>query len=377
MSKRDYYEVLGISKSASEKEIKKAYRRQAMKHHPDRNPGDKASEEKFKEVNEAFEVLSDSNKRSAYDQFGHDGLQGNMGGGAGHGDFSGFGDIFGDVFGDIFGRGNARGRQSASYRGSDLQYSVELTLEEAVKGITKNLQIPRQKTCSSCNGTRAKKGSQPVLCTTCNGMGEVRTQQGFFSIQQTCPDCHGEGKKIKEFCRECNGQGRVQVEKTLSVKIPAGIDEGNQIRLSNEGESGINRGPSGDLYIKIRIKKHPIFKREGDDLHCEVPISFFDAALGGELEIPTLNGRVKLKIPKETQTGKVFRLRNKGIKSVNSHFQGDLLCKVVIETPVHLTDTQKGLMKELRSTFSQETEKEHSPRTESFFKRVKDFFDSI
>ena len=375
MSRRDYYEVLGISKGASEKEIKKAYRRQAMKYHPDRNQDDKAAEEKFKEVNEAFEVLSDSNKRSAYDQFGHDGVQGNMGGG--HGDFSGFGDIFGDVFGDIFGRGNARGSRHTSYRGRDLQYSLELTLEEAVKGITKKIQIPRQKTCSSCNGTRAKKGTTPITCKRCNGIGEIRMQQGFFTIQQSCPDCNGEGKKIKEFCPDCKGQGRIQVEKTLSVKIPAGVDDGNQIRLSNEGEDGINGGHAGDLYIKFRLKKHPIFKRDGDDLHCEVPISFFDAALGGELEIPTLNGRVKLKIPKETQTGKVFRLRNKGIKSVKSHFQGDLLCKIVIETPVQLTDKQKDLMKELRSTFSQETEKEHSPRKESFFKRVKDFFDSI
>ena len=379
MSKRDYYEVLGVSKGASDKEIKKAYRRMAMKFHPDRNPDDKDAEESFKEVNEAFEILSDDQKRAAYDQYGHAGVDPNMGGG--HGGFGGgqggFGDIFGDVFGDIFGgAGGGRGHSSVQ-RGADLRYQLELSLEEAVKGTTKKIKIPTLVGCNTCDGSGAKKGTSPTTCTTCGGHGQVRMQQGFFSVQQACPDCRGTGKMIKDPCRDCHGEGRIQEYKTLSVKIPTGVDTGDRIRLGGEGEAGVNGGPAGDLYVQVSVADHPIFQRDGKHLYCEVPITFVDAALGGELEVPTLDGRVKLKIPKETQTGKLFRLRDKGVTPVRGGSRGDLMCRVVVETPVKLTERQKELMQELKDTFAEEGEHRQSPKKSSFFEGVKKFFDDM
>ena len=378
MSKRDYYEVLGVDRGASDKDIKKAYRRMAMKHHPDRNPGDKAAEESFKELNEAFEILSDDQKRAAYDQYGHAGVDPSMGGMGGAGGFAGgnFGDIFGDVFGDIFGAGGGRSRSSVQ-RGADLRYQLELSLEEAVRGVNKKIRIPTLVSCTNCDGSGAKKGTQPVGCTTCGGIGQVRMQQGFFSVQQTCPDCRGTGKMIKDPCNVCHGEGRVQEYKTLSVKIPPGVDTGDRIRLAGEGEAGVNGGPSGDLYVQVSVADHPIFQRDGKNLYCEVPITFVDAALGGELEVPTLEGRVKLKIPTETQTGKLFRLRGKGVVPVRGGSAGDLMCRVVVETPVKLTERQIELLKELDETFRKEGVDHQSPKKQSFFDGVKKFFDDM
>jgi molecular chaperone DnaJ len=375
MSKRDYYEILGVDRSASEKEIKKAYRRVAMKYHPDRNPDDKGAEDKFKEANEAYEVLSDAQKKAAYDQYGHAGVdqQAGAGGFGGGGSFS---DIFGDVFGDIFGGGGGGGRQRGPQRGSDLRYNLEIDLEEAVKGTTVQIKIPTLVACDPCGGTGAKKGSSPVNCTTCGGVGQVRMQQGFFSVQQTCPSCRGKGKTISDPCTSCHGQGRVEETKTLSVKVPPGVDTGDRIRLGGEGEAGPDGGPAGDLYVQIAVREHRLFERDGKHLYCEVPISFADAALGGELEVPTLDGRVKLKIPAETQTGKLFRLRGKGVAPVRGGSTGDLLCRVVIETPVNLTKRQKELMEELQSTFEEGGEKQ-SPRKTSWFEGVKSFFDDM
>lgn len=377
MSKRDYYEVLGVDKGASDQDIKKAYRRMAMKFHPDRNPGDKAAEESFKEVNEAFEVLSDSQKKAAYDQYGHAGVDPSMGGMGGAGGFAGgnFGDIFGDVFGDIFGAGGGRSRSSVQ-RGADLRYQLELSLEEAVRGVSKKIRIPTLVSCTNCDGTGAKKGTHPITCTTCGGVGQVRMQQGFFAMQQTCPDCRGTGKVIKDPCEVCRGEGRVQEYKTLSVKIPPGVDSGDRIRLAGEGEAGVNGGPSGDLYVQIGVAEHQIFQREGKDLFCEVPITFVDAALGGELEVPTLEGRVKLKIPPETQTGKLFRLRGKGVVPVRGGSAGDLMCRVVVETPVKLTERQRELLKELDETFKKEGVAHQSPKKQTFFDSVKKFFEA-
>lgn len=378
MAKRDYYEVLGIDRGASDKDIKKAYRRMAMKHHPDRNPGDKEAEESFKEINEAFEVLSDGQKKAAYDQYGHAGVDPSMGGMGGAGGFAGgnFGDIFGDVFGDIFGAGGGRSRSSVQ-RGADLRYQLELSLEEAVRGVTKKIRIPTLVSCTECDGSGAKKGTQPVGCTTCGGIGQVRMQQGFFSVQQTCPDCRGTGKMIKDPCHACHGEGRVQEYKTLSVKIPPGVDTGDRIRLAGEGEAGSNGGPAGDLYVQVSVADHPIFQRDGKHLYCEVPITFVDAALGGELEVPTLEGRVKLKIPEETQTGKLFRLRGKGVIPVRGGSAGDLMCRVVVETPVKLTERQKELLQELEETFQKEGTGRQSPKKQSFFDGVKRFFDDM
>ncbi|KEI70275.1 molecular chaperone DnaJ [Endozoicomonas elysicola] len=378
MAKRDYYEVLGVDRGASDKDIKKAYRRMAMKHHPDRNPGDKEAEESFKEINEAFEVLSDGQKKAAYDQYGHAGVDPSMGGMGGAGGFAGgnFGDIFGDVFGDIFGAGGGRSRSSVQ-RGADLRYQLELSLEEAVRGVTKKIRIPTLVSCTECDGSGAKKGTQPVGCTTCGGIGQVRMQQGFFSVQQTCPDCRGTGKMIKDPCHACHGEGRVQEYKTLSVKIPPGVDTGDRIRLAGEGEAGSNGGPAGDLYVQVSVADHPIFQRDGKHLYCEVPITFVDAALGGELEVPTLEGRVKLKIPEETQTGKLFRLRGKGVIPVRGGSAGDLMCRVVVETPVKLTERQKELLKELEETFQKEGTGRQSPKKQSFFDGVKKFFDDM
>ncbi|MGD9786637.1 MAG: molecular chaperone DnaJ [Sulfuricellaceae bacterium] len=377
MSKRDYYEVLGVSRDASEEDIKKAYRRLAMKHHPDRNPGDKAAEEKFKEAKEAYEILSDASKRRAYDQFGHAGVDPSAGGGGfGGGGFGGFGgqgfaDAFGDIFGDIFGGGGRR--NSNVYRGADLRYNLEISLEEAAHGTEPKIRIPTLEECDACHGSGAKPGTQPTTCSTCGGHGQVRMQQGFFSIQQTCPRCNGTGKMIANPCGSCSGTGRIKKQKTLAVKIPAGVDEGDRIRLSGEGEAGVNGGPPGDLYVVIHIKPHAVFKRDHNDLHCEMPISFATAALGGEIEIPTLDGTAKIKIPAETQTGRAFRLRGKGIKGVRSNTFGDLMCHVVVETPVNLTERQRELLAEFEA-ISLQNQSTHHPRAKSWMDKVKEFF---
>ncbi|MBB5018241.1 molecular chaperone DnaJ [Chitinivorax tropicus] len=371
MSKKDFYEVLGINRDASEEDIKKAYRKLAMKYHPDRNPDNPQAEEKFKEAKEAYEILSDSQKRAAYDQYGHAGVDPQAGMGGGGAGFGGFADAFGDIFGDIF--GGARGGRSNVYRGADLRYNLEITLEEAARGCDKQIRIPTMDECKTCDGSGAKPGTQAKTCSTCGGHGQVRMQQGFFSIQQTCPTCHGTGKVIPDPCRDCHGAGRVKSHKTLSVKIPAGIDEGDRIRLAGEGEHGTNGGPSGDLYVQLHLKPHSVFQRDGVDLHCEMPISFTTAALGGEIEIPTLEGAAKIKIPAETQSGKVFRLRSKGIKPVRGSIPGDLMCHVVVETPVNLTERQKELLRELEA-ISQGDSETHNPRAKSWMDKVKAFF---
>jgi len=377
MAKRDYYEVLGVNRDASDEEIKKAYRRLAMKHHPDRNPDNPKSEELFKEAKEAYEILSEAKKRQAYDQYGHAGVDPSMGGGAGGGaGFGNFSDAFSDIFGDIFGNragGGGGGGRSNVYRGADLRYNLEVTLEEAARGTETRIRIPTMAECDSCHGSGAKKGTEPKTCPTCGGHGQVRMQQGFFSIQQTCPKCHGTGRYVADPCPNCHGGGRVKQHKTLSVKIPSGIDEGDRIRLSGEGEPGVNGGPPGDLYVQIHLKPHTVFQRDHDDLHCEMPVSFTTAALGGEIEIPTLDGVAKLKVPAETQTGKVFRLRGKGIKGVRSISQGDLLCHVVVETPVSLTDRQRELLQEFEE-ISQGNHATHNPKAQGWLDKVREFF---
>lgn len=374
MSKLDYYEILGVSRNADEREIKKSYKRLAMKFHPDRNPGDVSAETKFKEIKEAYEVLSNPEKRSVYDQYGHAVFeQSGMGGGSNTSGGSDFSDIFGDVFGDIFG-GNRRSRSS---RGSDLRYDIELTLEEAVRGVIKEICIPTLLICNQCHGSGARSSASIVTCMTCHGQGQIQMRQGFFAVQQSCPSCRGHGKIIKESCNKCRGNGRIEGRKTLSVKIPAGVSTGDRIRLSGEGESGKNGASSGDLYVQVQIRKHPIFDREERNLYCEVPISFSMAALGGEIEVPTLDGRVKLKIPPETQTGKLFRMRGKGVKSVRSGGHGDLLCKVVVETPVKLSDKQRQLLQELSDSFDGPFGHKNSPRSKTFFDGVKKFFDDL
>src|SRR5713226_7578371 len=346
MSKRDYYEILGVPRNAPEAELKKAYRRLAMKYHPDRNPNDKTAEAKFKEAKEAYEVLTDAQKRSAYDHFGH-------------------------VFGDIFGSG---GRQrSQAYRGADLRYNLELSLEEAVRGTEVRIRVPALETCDVCHGSGAKAGTAPITCSVCGGHGQVRMQQGFFSIQQTCPNCRGAGKVVTQPCAQCHGQGRVKNTKTLSVKVPAGVDESDQIRLAGEGEAGEGNGPAGDLYVQISLKPHPLFKREQDDLYCEIPVSFATVALGGEVEMPTLDGRANLKIPPETQSDKVFRLRGKGVKNVRSGHIGDLYCRINVETPVKLTKRQRELLEELEASL-REGAARHNPREQSWIEKVKSFF---
>ena len=376
MSKRDYYEVLGVGRSADDKEIKKAYRRLAMKYHPDRNPDNAASEDKFKEATEAYDILSDKQKKVAYDQFGHAGVDPNAAGGAGFGGGSNFSDIFGDVFGDIFGGGaGGSGGGTRASRGADLRYTLELNLEEAVRGTSVKIHVPSQVNCKTCAGTGAEKGSKPEACTTCNGVGQVRMQQGFFSVQQTCPHCRGAGKIIRKPCKSCHGSGVQEEQKTLSVKVPPGVDTGDRIRLAGEGEPGQHRGPSGDLYVQVAVRDHKIFVRDGRNLHCEVPISFVDAALGGELEVPTLGGRVKLKIPEETQTGRLFRLRGKGVAPVRGGSAGDLMCRVVVETPVKLTKKQKELLHEFHATM--EESGGQAPKKESWFEGVRKFFDDM
>ena len=374
MAKRDFYEVLGVAKNATDDEMKKAYRRLAMKFHPDRNPDNKEAEEKFKEANEAYETLTNADKRAAYDRYGHAGVDPSMGGGGGAGG-AGFGDIFGDVFGDIFG-GGGRGGQQRSNRGADLGYTMELDLEEAVRGTKAQIRVPTQVECEPCDGTGAKKGTSATPCRTCNGSGQVRVQQGFFVMSQTCPTCHGRGKVIPSPCSSCHGDGRVRKQKTLEVKIPAGVDTGDRIRLTGEGEAGAHGGPAGDLYVQVSVRDHRIFKRDGADLYCEVPIDFTVAALGGEIEVPTLDGRLKLRIPDGTQTGKLFRLKGKGVKPIRSHAPGDMLCRIVIETPVHLTAKQKELLKDFQASLDGEDRKQ-SPNKESFLSGVRKFFDEM
>ncbi|KAB7662398.1 molecular chaperone DnaJ [Plesiomonas shigelloides] len=375
MAKRDYYEILGVSREADEREIKKAYKRLAMKYHPDRNQGDKESEDRFKEIKEAYEILTDAQKKAAYDQYGHAAFeQGGMGGAGGFGGGADFSDIFGDVFGDIFGGGRRSQRAS---RGADLRYTMELTLEEAVRGVTKEIKVPTMVACDVCDGSGAKAGTKATTCPTCHGAGQVQMRQGFFAVQQTCPTCHGRGQIIQDPCNKCHGEGRVQKTKTLSVKIPAGVDTGDRIRLSGEGEAGEFGAPAGDLYVQVHVKEHPIFKREDNNLYCEVPISFTMAALGGEVEVPTLDGRVNLKIPAETQTGRMFRMRGKGVKSVRGGAVGDLMCRVVVETPVKLSERQKELLKELEESFTGDARSKHSPKEKSFLDGVKKFFDDL
>lgn len=372
-TKRDYYEILGVPKNASDDELKKAYRKLAMKYHPDRNHGDtaKESEAKFKEAKEAYEMLSDGQKRAAYDQYGHAGVDPNMRGPGAEG-FGGFAEAFGDIFGDVFGGGRGRGGRQV-YRGNDLSYAMEVTLEEAAEGKDAQIRIPSWDECGTCHGSGAKPGTKPITCTTCHGQGAVQMRQGFFSVQQTCPQCRGTGKIIPEPCTTCHGQGKIKNNKTLEVKIPAGIDDGMRIRSTGNGEPGTNGGPPGDLYIEIRLKKHDIFERDGDDLHCVVPVSITTAALGGEIEVPTLKGAAAIDIPDGTQSGKQFRLRGKGIKGVRSTYPGDLYCHVRVETPVKLTEHQRKLMKELDESLKKGGNK-HSPTDKGWFDKAKEFF---
>lgn len=378
MAKRDYYEVLGVKKDADAEALKKAYRRLAMKYHPDRNPDDKAAVERFKEAKEAYEVLGDPERRAAYDRFGHAGV--GAAAGARSGGFEGgasFTDIFGDVFGDIFGGGGgARAGRTQVFRGADLRYDLEVSLEDAVRGTTVELHVPKLSACKACDGSGAKAGTKPQTCPTCAGHGIVRVQQGFMQLQQTCPQCRGTGSVITDPCAECAGQGRVRETRTLSVKIPAGVDNGDRIRLAGEGEAGQNGGPSGDLYVQVRIRPHPIFQRDGTDLMCEIPIGFATAALGGEVEVPTLDGKVVLKIPAETQSGKLFRLRGKGVKALRGGPVGDLMCRAIIETPVKLNKKQKELLKEFDAELTGDTTR-HNPRADSWFDGVKRFFSEL
>ena len=376
MSKQDYYQTLGLQKNSSDAEIKKAYRKLAMKYHPDRNPDDKTAEIKFKEAKEAYEVLSDNQKRAAYDQFGHAGVnnQAGMGGGFNTGDA--FNDIFGDMFGDIFGNARGQRRQSSAQRGADLRYELDLDLEQAVFGETIKINIPSLIGCDTCAGSGAKKGTQATRCLRCEGRGSVRVQQGFFTLQQTCPECRGVGQTIKDPCIDCSGSGRVQKERTISIKIPPGVDQDDRIRLSSEGEAGMKGGPPGDLYVDVNIRSHPIFKREGSNLFCEVPISFTKAALGGTVEVPTIDGAVNLTIPTETQSGEVFRLRGKGVQSYRDRVLGDLFCNIQIETPVNLNADQKNILKSFEESISK-SKKEHRPNKNKWTESVKKFFNRL
>jgi len=374
MAKRDYYEILGVAKNASDDELKKAYRKLAMKYHPDRNPDSKEAEEKFKEAKEAYEMLSDEQKRAAYDRFGHAGVDPNAGVGAGMAGAGGFADAFGDIFGEIFGAAGRRGGGGPQvYRGADLKYTLDITLEQAANGFDTEIRVPSWETCEVCHGNGAKPGTHPRTCHTCDGAGVVRMQQGFFSVQQNCPTCHGTGKEITDPCTACDGVGRIRRNKTLQVKIPAGIDDGMRIRSAGNGEPGVNGGPPGDLYVEIHLKQHGIFQRDGDDLHCELTIPFTTAALGGELEVPTLTGRGAITIPDGTQTGKTFRLRGKGIRGLRSSYPGDLYCHVSVETPVRLNEEQKKILRQFETSLQQGGEK-HSPNSQSWRDRVKNFF---
>lgn len=374
MAKPDYYKVLDVPRTATEADIKKAYRRLAMKYHPDRNPDDKDAEDRFKQVKEAYEVLTDAQKRAVYDQHGHDGLDAARQGGGGAGGFGGadFGDIFGEVFGDIFG-GGRRGGRTQVLRGADLRYELELDLKEAVFGHTCEIEIPRLMECETCEGSGAAKGSSPVTCEQCNGHGVVRVSQGFFQVQQPCPRCRGSGRTVKNPCDACLGQGRVRRTRKLSVKVPAGVSTGDRIRLGGEGEAGRNGGPPGDLYVEIAVRPHPIFERDGDDLYCEVPVGFATAVLGGSVNVPTLQGEVAIKVPPETQSGRQFRLRDQGVKPVRGGSRGDLYCRVVVETPVNLTAEQRELLRKFDQSLRDDG-KSHMPREEGFLEGVKRFF---
>ena len=376
-TKKDYYDTLGVAKNATDEDIKKAYRKLAMKHHPDRNQGDnaKAAEERFKESKEAYEMLSDEQKRAAYDQYGHAGVDPNRGGGPGAEGFGGFAEAFGDIFGDVF-NGQRGGRQQGGrqvFRGGDLSYAMEISLEEAAAGKEAQIRVPSWDDCTTCKGNGAKPGTKVATCTTCHGHGVVQMRQGFFSVQQTCPQCKGTGKLIPEPCVACHGVGKTKTNKTLEVKIPAGIDDGMRIRSTGNGEPGSNGGPPGDLYIEIRVKKHEIFERDGDDLHCAVPISFTTAALGGEIEVPTLAGKAAIDIPEGTQAAKQFRLRGKGIKGVRSSYPGDLYCHITVETPVKLTEHQRKLLKDFDESLKKGGAK-HSPSEDSWTDKLKNFF---
>ncbi|XQA79879.1 molecular chaperone DnaJ [Xanthomonas sacchari] len=374
MSKRDYYEVLGVARTASDDELKKAYRRCAMKYHPDRNPGDHAAEAAFKECKEAYEVLSDGNRRRMYDAHGHAAFEhgmGGMGGGPGGPDM---GDIFGDIFGNIFGGAGGGGR--APRRGADIGYVLELDLEEAVAGIERRIEIPTLSECEHCHGSGSEDGKVET-CGTCHGRGQVRIQRGIFAMQQTCPQCAGRGQIVQNPCGVCHGAGREEETKVLSVKIPAGVDNGDRIRLSGEGEAGPAGTPPGDLYVEVRVREHPIFQRDGDDLHCEVPIRISQAALGDTVRVATLGGEAEIRIPAETQTGKLFRLRGKGVRSVRSRSEGDLYCRVVVETPINLTADQRKLLEQFESTFTGEDARKHSPKSATFIDGVKGFWDRM
>lgn len=370
MAKADYYETLGVARNASEAEITKAFRRLAMKYHPDRNPGDKSQDSKFKEAKEAYEILCDAQKRAAYDQFGHAGVDPSMAAGGGFRSAGGgnFEDIFGDVFGDIFGAG----RRTQAYRGADQRYSLELSLEDAVRGTEVRIRVPTADQCEVCHGSGAKPGTKPATCRTCGGHGQVRMQQGFFSVQQTCPHCRGSGKLVTDPCGTCRGAGRVERTKTLSVKVPPGVDEGDAIRLGGEGEAGEKGGPAGDLFVQIKLKPHPLFRREQDDLYCEMPVTFATAVIGGELETPTLDGRASIKIPPGTQSEKSFRLRGKGVRNVRSGHVGDLYCRVSIETPVNLTAEQRELLERLDASIRAGGAR-HNPREQSWLDKIKSF----
>lgn len=368
-AQRDYYDVLGVSKNASDADIKKAFRRLAMKYHPDRNPDDKKAEEKFKEAKEAHDILSDQQKRAAYDQFGHAGVSTSAGGPDAQG-FSGFGDIFDSVFGDVFG---AQGR--GGQHGANLRYDLELNLEEAIAGSTIKIRVPRLVSCNECSGSGARPGSSPVQCPSCNGAGQIRMQQGFFSVQQTCPKCRGKGNTINDPCRACHGQGRVRDSRTISVKVPPGVDTGDRIRLAGEGEAGEFGAPAGDLYVHVIVREHEIFTRDGADLYCEVPISFTSAALGRDIEIPTLDGKVKLRVPPETQSGRLFRLRGRGVRPVRSSARGDLLCRVAVETPVNLSRKQKDLLESFEASMA-DNDTRFRPRASKWFDSVKNFFNN-
>jgi molecular chaperone DnaJ len=374
MARRDYYQVLDLARTATEVEIKKAYRRLAMKFHPDRNPTDHEAEGRFKEVKEAYEVLSDPQKRAAYDQFGHAGVDASRGAGQGFDPRDAFGDIFGEVFGDIFGGG--RRNRSGVYRGADLRYELALDLEQAVFGATANVEFATLAECGECKGSGSAQGAKPAPCETCRGAGQVRMQQGFFAVQQTCPRCQGRGQVITDPCDGCRGQGRLRRQKTLAVKVPAGVDDGDRIRLTGEGEAGRNGGPAGDLYVEIRVREHKIFERDGSHLSCEVPMSFATASLGGTIEVPTLDGNATIKVPPETQSGRVFRLREKGIKPVRGGPTGDLFCRVVVETPVNLSREQKELLRSLEDSLKNDV-KRHHPREDSWLDGVKRFFSTL
>ena len=383
MSKRDFYDVLGVGRDASADELKKAYRSLAKKYHPDQNQGDKEAEQRFKELNEAYDALKDEQSRAAYDQFGHAAFDGGMGGGRGRpgggmGGFAGgasMSDIFDDLFGEFMGgRRGPRGGDGGRMRGHDLRYNMEIGLEEAFEGKKAQVRVPSSVACETCNGSGAAPGSSPVTCTTCQGHGKVRASQGFFTIERTCPTCHGRGQTIDKPCTACHGQGRVEKERTLSVNIPAGVEDGTRIRLAGEGEAGMRGGPAGDLYIFLSVKPHRLFERDGADLFCRVPISMATAALGGEIEVPTLGGkRVKVKVPEGAQTGRQFRLKAKGMPVVNSRETGDLYIQITVETPVSLNKKQKELLKEFETASSDS----NNPESSGFFAKVKEFWDGF